>query len=549
MNGFKNSCFLLAELFFIPNDAAAREKIYLVPPVQLLPLKKMETNAYGLIIGAKNDVLNENLWQNATYPAIADKFSKTRGKLPPAAENLRLKLLLTAGAPPLGTTGQSFITLKLRQLFDLGYFDEVYKLIQKIPEQTRSGEQNKIYADVLLLQDMQTACFLTDKESEEPFWQRLSAVCAAFNQEEDKAFLSLDLLKEQNGEDAFITNAVDHFTEGKPLTAVPEKVTPFTAAVWRKAGRSLAEIKDKTEDVWFKKLFAQDESIPAEQRLAAAEQLVQRGLLAPTKLRTYYQQVMFDDAPDEKNMAGEKLRALMLQKAAALSSMTEDNIQKQTFLKQGLQSAGQDGLSYAFASAAKDVLETLKPDIDTLSESGTLIEAFALAGLNEQAGEWRQKAEIIFPVSQTAAEGWYFAELTEPDKDRHLFIPALEAMMAYAEKKQEANEAFIRKIDRLMLMFKTLGMIQADETWHYTSFAEGSEESFIAARQTNPAAVQITGKPAGDTVLEALNALDGSYTGLLRALSLLTAAGLEREAAETALQSADIVLAPENSDE
>lgn len=101
----------------------------------------METNAYGLIIGAKNDVLNENLWQNATYPAIADKFAKTRGKLPPAAESLRLKLLLTAGVPPLGTTGQSFITLKLRQLFDLGYFDEVYRLIQKSPN--KYGPANK----------------------------------------------------------------------------------------------------------------------------------------------------------------------------------------------------------------------------------------------------------------------------------------------------------------------------------------------------------------------------------------------------------------------
>ena len=70
MNGFKNSCFLLAVLFFIPNGAAAREKIYLVPPVQLLPLKKMETNSYGLIIGAKNDVLNENLWQNGFYRAF-----------------------------------------------------------------------------------------------------------------------------------------------------------------------------------------------------------------------------------------------------------------------------------------------------------------------------------------------------------------------------------------------------------------------------------------------------------------------------------------------
>lgn len=52
-------------------------------------------------------------------------------------------------------------------------------------------------------------------------------------------------------------------------------------------------------------------------------------------------------------MSGEKLRALMLQKAAALSSMTEDNIQKQIFLKQGLRSAKQDKLSYAFPPPQK----------------------------------------------------------------------------------------------------------------------------------------------------------------------------------------------------
>lgn len=80
-----------------------------------------------------------------------------------------------------------------------------------------------------------------------------------------------------------------------------------------------------------------------------------------------------------------------------------------------------------------------------MSESGALIEAFALAGLNEQAGEWLRKAEIIFPVSQTTAEGWYFAELVQTDKSRHLFIPALESMMAYAEKiRWRTKPSFIR---------------------------------------------------------------------------------------------------------
>ncbi len=549
MIGFKNSCFLLALSLFIPSSAAAQEKMYLVPPVQLLPLKKMQTNAYGLIIGKKTDVLNERLWQNTTYPVIADKFATTPNKLPPAAESLRLKLLLMAGEPPLGTTGQSFITLKLRQLFNLGYFEEVYELIRKIPEKERSAEQNRMYADILLLQNMPAACFLNDKESEEPFWLRLKAVCAALNQEEDKAFLSLELLKEQNDEDAFVTNAVDHFTGNKPLTQKPEKITPFSIAVWRKAGRSLTEFKDKINNTWFKKLFVLDETIPVQQRLADAEKLVQRGLLPPTKLRTYYQQVLFEEDAGKKNLSGAKLRALMLQKAAALSSGVEDNTQKQIFLKQALQSAKKDKLLHAFASAAKDVLKTVNPDIDTLPESGIFTEAFALAGLDEQAIEWQQKAEILFPVSQTTADGWYFAELVQKDKSRHLFIPALESMMAYAEKNQMTDELFIHKIDRLMLMFKMLGMIQSDESWHYTSFAEGSEEAFIAAKRTNPTSAKIAEQPAGNTVLDALNALDGSYTGLLRTLSLLTAAGLEREAAETALQSINVVLNPKNADE
>ena len=549
MTGCKNSFFLTVLLFFVSFAVSAQERIYLVPPVQLLPLKKMETNAYGLLFGKKNDVLNENLWQKTTYPVIAGKFAKTRDKLPAAAEKLRLNLLLTAGEPPAGTTGQAFITLKLRHLFDHGYFNEVFRLIQKIPEKLRSAEQNKLYANVLLLQDIQTACFLTDKETDDVFWQRLSAVCAAFNQEDDKAFLALDLLKEQNSEDPMIINAVDHFLTGAPLTEMPQKITPLRVAVWRKAGRSPAELNDKTDAVWFKKLLVQDETIPAEQRLDEAEKLVQFGLLEPSKLRTYYQQAVFDESTDEKNLTGAIQRAFWLQKAAALGSTVEDNLQKQLFLRRGLESAKQDHLSYAFSSAAKDVLETVRPDIDTLPESGRLIEAFALAGLNEKADEWQTKAEMLFPVSQTTAEGWYFAELARKDPEGHFFIPALESMMAFAEQNQKTNENFLQKIDRLMLMFKTLDMIQPDETWHYTSFPAGSEESFVAARQTNTGKTQINAEAAGSLVLDALNDLDGSYTGLLRALSLLKALGLDREAAQTALQSMDIVLTPESFDE
>ena len=57
MTGFKNKILTLF-LCLLTSQAVAQDKIYLVPPVQLLPLKKMETNAYGITIADKDDVLN-----------------------------------------------------------------------------------------------------------------------------------------------------------------------------------------------------------------------------------------------------------------------------------------------------------------------------------------------------------------------------------------------------------------------------------------------------------------------------------------------------------
>ena len=144
MTGCKNKLFAAVLSLFSVTAANAQEAVYLIPPVQLLPLKRMETNAYGLSVGAETDVLNGRLWKNAAYPITASKFAKIRANLPAAAENLRYRLLTLAAEPPQGTTGQSFITLKLQQLFSLGYFDETYRLLRKIPEKIRTDEQNAL---------------------------------------------------------------------------------------------------------------------------------------------------------------------------------------------------------------------------------------------------------------------------------------------------------------------------------------------------------------------------------------------------------------------
>lgn len=538
MTGFKSKIFAALFCFCAINDAAAQDEIYLVPPVHLLPLKKMETDGYGLTVADKTDILNENVWQNAVYSLVTAKFSQIADTLPAKAEELRLTLLKLTAKPPQGSTGQAFVTLKLQTLFDRGQSDDAYKLIQKIPEKTRTEAQNKIYANVLLTRDLQTACALPQQESGESFWLYLSAVCAAAGKDEDKAFLALDLLKEQGASNAFISAAVDHFLYQKPLSVVPEEISPLTAAVWRAGGHDLIELKDESGQIWYKAMVARDETIPVEKRLAVAEELVQKGVLPASKLRTYYQQASFKEFK-KAPLPPELQRAQAIQQAAALSSQAADNLKKQSLIKQGFLSAKKARLSYAFAATAKDIMETLTPDLDTLAESADLIEAFTLAGLNEQALDWQKKAEMLFPKSETTARGWYFAELAQSDKNKHFFIPALENMMAYAENKNAADKEFIAKIDRLMLTFKTLDMIRPDESWHYTSFAEESAEDEFLQKEKKAVAKN---KPVGNTVLEALRELNGTYTGLLNALSTLVSAGLEREAAVLAVQSMDLIL-------
>ena len=523
----------------------AQEAVYLIPPVHLLPLKKMETNAYGLDVPGESDVLNQDVWKNASYSVTAAKFEQIPDRLPAEAERLRLALAKLAAEPPQGTADQAFITLKLQLLFNRAQFDDAYKLLQKVPEKVRSDSQKKIYADILLTRNLQTACFLKETDGDDPFWQELAAVCAASAKEENKAFLALDLLKEQEQASPFLTNAVELFLYGKPLTTQPEEITPLTVAVWRACGRSLSDLKHPDKSVWFQALFARDETIPVEKRLKTAEILVQNGILPSSNLRTYYQQVSFERYKN-KTLPPEITRAQYIQQAAGLSSRSTDNLKKQSFLKKGLQSAKSSRVSYAFSSAAKDILETIKPDPETLGESAEMIEAFVLSGLNDQALDWSQKAEILFPVSETTADGWYFAELAETDKNRHFFIPTLENVMAYAEKKKAADNAFIAKTDRLMLAFQMLDMIQPDETWRYTSFAEGSQEEEASERKKQ---LKPHEKPVGDTVLEALRELNGTYAGLLNALSLLSGAGMDREAALLTAQSADLILHPDKAHE
>ncbi len=559
MINFKNNLILSAVFSFtfalfmcLPTTAFSQAGGYRVPPVQLTSLKKIEANAYGLEVGRSQDVINAKVWHNTSYPVVAGKFSEIPLVLPPVAQTLFLDLIRMSAEPPQGTTGEAFIDLKLNLLFQRGRFEEVYRLVQRIPEQTRSLKIEKIYAEVLLLQDLQTACYLGKKTDGDDFWLKMTTACDAFHLEESKAQLGLSLLKEQKKDDAFLTAVVDFFLYKKPLEVQPKTITPLNVALWKKAGKSLNDLTLKPQTIWFKKIFVIDEEIDAKYRVKTVEELVEIGLLSPLFLRMVYQQVEFGENPTFTRLSGAEKRAFFVQSAAALSRAPFDNLKKQAFLKQGLESAKKDNVLFAFSNGSKDVLETLRADLDTLADSALFIEAFSLSGLSELAIEWYKKAKMLFPISQTAADSWPFVALLEKDEKDNLFLLMIESSKAYFdethaqfetesdENLKRSLEIFYSKIDKTMLMFEMLGMISSEEAWQYTTFPEGSALAFMSSRRKMPKALYQ--ESVGIRILNAIRDASRGYTDLLIAFSTLSELRLEQQAKILAIQSMKKVL-------
>ena len=542
MTSFRNklSAALFLSLFIYP--ALAEDKIPPVPSVRLYSLKKMDTNGYGTIVPSDQDVLNQGIWKNSSYPVIAAKMAQIPQTLPAAAEELRLKILKLATDPPAGTTGQDFITLRLKRLFERGQFDDVLSLLKKIPEKQRTDEQNKIHLDVLLIRDFKNSCALSEKESDMPEQLYHAAVCAAEAQDSDKAFLALDLLKEQGKSDEFTSNAVDYFLYAKPLNTPPENVTPLSASVWRETEHSLTDLQTSQSPLWFNALLAEDKSVAGEIRLPLAEQLTQKGLMPASKLKDLYEHIPL---PDKKNktLSGAFQRAALIRRA-----MTEtDNLSLQEMMKEGFQSAKKEGVPYAFTLTVKDILEKLTPDADTLAESLELIEMFSLAELPDKVSEWQSKAELAFPVSETSAYGWYFANLFQQDENQRFFTPALKNMTAYEEQKQIKNRNTSAKQDRLMLVFKILDLLSPEEEPAFATFSpDAAENAFIGEKESVSSSLK---EKTGERLIEVLKKIDGSYIGLLNALSGLNELGLSEEAKKLAAQSMDLILGSEKQDE
>lgn len=559
MTGCRNSTLLLILCLLCafpaqgkPLPAATGEDagVYTVPSVRIAPLEKLKTDAYGLRVPEDGAPLDGSMWENSSLADVRQKITETQTAFfPPAAEELRRMLLLTAAEPPRGTAEGEFLTLRLSDLFRRGDFESLRELTRKIPDARLTDEQAELFADAsLLLSDNASACRQTVFGRESLYFQKLAVLCAALDKDENKTQLGLDLLAEQGNADPFLHDAAEALLSNRPLTEKPAELTPSSFFLMRLFGTAPSDEQLRTDEIWRLAAFAESSNVPWVARIESAEKLVRHGLLAPRRLEVLYEQAVLPEAPPAE---GPLYRALMYRNATAAftGDARGENIRK------ALASARQDGNFIAAARAFRELLASLEPDSDTATVSADIVQALALNGQTENLQRWMEAAREKSPESRTQAEAWHVEDLSRPDSVRP-HIPEIEKMMAFEEKgfpdaeneKQSASaEKLVRKTDRIMLLLETLGLFAPDETWVYTSFAEnGPETTFLKSLHEKGKDGKKVLVSAGEQILDILKELQKGYVGILNAARRLSDMGLGDQGRLLALEAlSPDILAPE----
>lgn len=516
--------------------AVEEEDVFDIPVVRISGLNQIKPDAVGVLLSSNGGPLNNDVWKNSRFSNVMRRFRKTR-RLPPyaAAEELRRSLLLLAAEPPDNTPEGAFVKGRLKELYRRGYFENVSNILAQLPPGSTDLTTADIEIDTnFLTNNPDAACRFVSKVPDDGIErQRQNAVCAALEKNENKTMLSLAMLEEQRASDAFLSEAADALMSGRSSPeARPAEATPLNLFLMKRFQIMPPAPFWKSNADNVRVALSELASAPIEKRIETAENLVQRGILPPENLSRLYKTPDFKGGlPENAPPAVE--RAYLFQQA--LKPRNDEERAKR--LTAFLDAARKAGVFNGGAFAAADILKGFDGfyDISPITANAEIIKTLVLDGERFKSENIMADYYQRLMPTQTEAESWYVVKIAYPG--RGFLLPRFERMMAYKEKHPEENDDMVKEVDRLMLIFETLGKLHPSETWMYTSFSDASrEKKFLDELHANKTPKNVP-PSVGEQALEALEHLDGSFVGLLETLRRLEYAGFDEEARRIAAQS------------
>jgi len=483
-----------------------------------------------------------DMWKGTDRALVEQLLPKLPPALgSPAMRDLERRLLLTNAESPEGkSSGVSLFAARADRLAAMGFSQDAASLLAMMPARLVDKTAARLRLDSLLLAgDLGGACKAVDDTrqaaSADPYWQQTQVFCQIRAGKADQAALGLDLLGEQGGKDsAFFKLASALGGEKVKLDSLPDP-TPLDLVMLRATKLPLPHDAARSHNPGVLAALAQDRSLDAAARLAAAEEAAATGGLTIDQLQEAYTSVTFPSGGLDDPVAaaakdpGPMARALLYQATGA----TADPQIRAKLLRAALAGAQHQGGYLLAEQVNMTYLLPVAPSADLAWFAGDAGRALYVAGHYEQANAWLELIQGGAGDAAAASGLAVYAQIAGVG-------PAASRDPAWRFPAVTGKEG----AERLMAVFEGLG--QPVEAGAMLGQAQASAAPVPAA---DPALLFSLSEAAaahriGETVLLSLYALGPEGPGgcnplaLSRVIAGLRQIGLDSEARAIAIEAA-----------
>jgi len=295
----------------------------------------------------------------------------------------------------LGQAKKDLVVLRAQQLAAMGDSEGLESLLRTAPSRGTDPALLRIEADMLFLEsDNSRVCALIASQSgtsSDPYWRKADIFCQALAGEQARAWLGSDMLREQGDKDALFVDLLDALINGtKPKIESMAKAQPLHFAMARAAKIALPADVAMSDRPAILRLVATTPTLPAEQRLEAAERAEGMGVLETKVLRDIYAGIPFSKEQLDKALSIAQSEKTPMSRALLYVRATRETVP--TALAQIIQQAlilARDSRRYQTqARVYRDLIAGLPPSRDLLWLAPDAARALLATGPATGANAW-----------------------------------------------------------------------------------------------------------------------------------------------------------------
>jgi len=361
--------------------------------VESAPLAAIDPDSVGTL-GRDQGGFDFDMWNGTRRSLVETMLPQMPARtVSPTLRSLMARLLLTNAKAPAGEAKKSLIELRAAQLAAMGDSAGLDALLKRVPTRGTDPALLRVEADMLFLEDDNSrVCALVAGQSgttDDNYWRKADIFCQILAGEQARAALGADMLREEGDKDNLFADLLNALLNGaKPKIDSMANAQPLHLVMARAAKIALPADVAKSSHPAVLRLIATTPTLPAEQRLDAAERAEAMGVIDTNMLREIYAGMPFS-----KDQLDKALSTAQTDKSATSRALLYVRASHETapavlaqILHQALEAAHGSGRYPTQARVYRDLIAGLAPSNDLLwlapEAARALIATGQVAGVN-----------------------------------------------------------------------------------------------------------------------------------------------------------------------